>query len=48
MAESKKNTQVASIGQNDTNEFQDHWRMEINEWIESLQAVKESYSDREV
>ena len=48
MAESKKNTQVASIGQNDTNEFQDHWRIEINEWIESLQAVKESYSDREV
>ena len=48
MAESKKNTQVASIGQNDTNEFQNHWRMEINEWTESLQAVKESYSDREV
>ena len=48
MAESKKNTQVASIDQNDSNEFQNHWRMEINEWIESLQAVKESYSDREV
>ena len=48
MAESKKNTQVASIDQNDSDEFQSQWRMEIHEWVESLEAVKESYSDREV
>ena len=48
MAESKKNTQVASIDQNDSDEFQSQWRMEIHEWVESLDAVKESYSDREV
>ena len=48
MAESEKNTQVASKDQSDTYEFQNQWRMEINEWIESLQAVKESYSEREV
>ena len=48
MAESNKNTQDASIDQIDNNEFQNEWRMEIHEWIESLQAVKESYTDKEV
>jgi len=30
MAESEKNTQVASKDQSDTYEFQNQWRMEIN------------------
>ena len=48
MAESNKNTQDVSANRIDNNEFQNEWRMEIHEWIESLQAVKESYTDKEV
>ena len=48
MTESEKNTQALPEELNDSYEFQNEWRMEIHEWIESLQAVKDSYSEREV
>ena len=48
MTESQKNIPVASNDQSDSLEFQNEWRMEIHEWVESLQAVKDSYSEREV
>ena len=28
--------------------FEEEWKIEINEWIESLEAVKESYGNKEV
>ena len=48
MTESQKNIPVASDDQSDSHEFQNEWRMEMHEWVESLQAVKDSYSEREV
>ena len=48
MTESRKNIPVTSNDQSDSHEFQNEWRMEMHEWVESLQAVKDSYSEREV
>ena len=48
MTDPKTNVQEISIESNDSSEFQDEWKVEIHEWVESLQAVKDSYSDKEV
>ena len=48
MSDPKKTAEVISMSDSIDKKFEEEWKIEINEWIESLEAVKESYGNREV
>ena len=41
MSDSKKTAEVISMSDSLNNNFEDEWKIEISEWLESLEAVKE-------
>ena len=48
MSDSKKTAEVISMSDSLNNNFEDEWKIEISEWLESLEAVKEIYGNKEV
>ena len=48
MSDPKKTAEVISMSDSIDKKFEEEWKIEINEWIESLEAVKESYGNKEV
>ena len=48
MSKESKTSKVDGIDSLENEKFEKEWAIELNEWTESLQAIKESYGNRQV
>lgn len=48
MSDPKKAADIISIENSSDKSFEDEWKIEVNEWVESLEAVKDSYGQKQV
>ena len=48
MSDPKKAADIISIENSSDKGFEDEWKIEVNEWVESLEAVKDSYGPKQV
>ena len=48
MSDPKKAADIISIENSSDKGFEDEWKIEVNEWVESLEAVKDSYGQKQV
>ena len=48
MSKESKTSKVVDIDSLQNEKFEKEWAIELNEWIESLQAIKDSYGNRQV
>ncbi len=48
MSDPKKAADIISIENSSDKSFEDEWKIEVNEWVESLAAVKDSYGQKQV
>ena len=48
MSKESKTSKVVGIDSLQNEKFEKEWAIELNEWTESLQAIKDSYGNRQV
>ena len=48
MSEQKKTAKVIDLNSSQQKYFEQEWKTELNEWIESLDSIKHSYGNRQV
>ena len=48
MNDPKKAADIISLENSSDKGFEEEWKIEVNEWVESLEAVKDSYGQKQV
>ena len=48
MGEQKKTAKVVDLNSSQQKYFDQEWKIELNEWIESLDSIKHNYGNRQV
>ena len=48
MSDPKKAADIISLENSSDKGFEEEWKIEVNEWVESLEAVKDSYGQKQV
>ena len=48
MSEQKKTAKVVDMNSSQQKYFEQEWKIELNEWLESLDSIKRSYGNRQV
>ena len=47
MSDPKKAADIISLENSSDKGFEEEWKIEVNEWVESLEAVKDSYGQKQ-